>query len=252
MITDSIFYLMAIPAVILQGLSKGGFAGLSLLSLPLLTLVISPLDGVVIMLPILMVQDVVTIYAYRRTFDLRAAGILIAGAIVGVAMASFFAARVSNAVIELGMGIISVGFVADAFLRKKIVADTPKQARVTPGLFWGVCAGFTSFITNNGVPPLQVYLLPLRMSSERYIGTMSVFFGVINFVKFVTFYLMGQIAAGKLLTSSVLFPLGILSTLSGVWLVRRITTARFYKIIYFLVFVIGLYLAARGIYRTME
>ena len=36
MITDWHFYLVAIPAVILLGFSKGGFQGMGLLSLPLL------------------------------------------------------------------------------------------------------------------------------------------------------------------------------------------------------------------------
>ncbi len=53
MITDPWFYAVAIPAVILVGISKGGFAGISALSLPLLALQISPLRGAVIMLPIL-------------------------------------------------------------------------------------------------------------------------------------------------------------------------------------------------------
>lgn len=251
MITDPLFYLLAIPAVILQGLSKGGFAGLNLLSLPLLALVISPLDGAAIMLPILMVQDVVTVYSYRRSFDRRAASILIAGALAGIGVAAVIASNVSTAVIELGMGAISVGFVLDAFLRKKIAGGEPKKATIAPGLFWGACAGFTSFITNTGAPPVQVYLLPLRLRSEVYVGTMAVFFFVINLVKFFAFFMIGRLAPGKLATSSVLFPLAIAATLFGVWLVRKIKAEKFYKVIYSLVLIIGAYLACRGLYTIL-
>ena len=52
-----LFYAAAIPAVILLGLSKGGFSGVGLLSLPLLALVISPIRAAGIILPILIVQD---------------------------------------------------------------------------------------------------------------------------------------------------------------------------------------------------
>src|SRR4051812_22733854 len=45
MITDPLFYLAAVPAVILMGLSKGGLSGLSLLSLPLMALVVSPVQS---------------------------------------------------------------------------------------------------------------------------------------------------------------------------------------------------------------
>ena len=34
MITDPVFYLAAVPAVILYGLSKGGFSGVAILSTP--------------------------------------------------------------------------------------------------------------------------------------------------------------------------------------------------------------------------
>jgi uncharacterized membrane protein YfcA len=251
LITDPLFYLMAVPAVILQGLSKGGFAGLNLLSLPLLALVISPLDGAAIMLPILMVQDVVTVYSYRRSFNGRAASILIAGALFGIGLAAVVASNVSTAVVELVMGTISVGFVLDAFLRKKMTGGEPRKAAVPQGAFWGACAGFTSFITNTGAPPVQVYLLPLRLRSDVYVGTMAIFFGAINLVKFFAFFMIGRLTPGKLVTSSLLFPLAIVATLFGVWLVRKIKAEKFYKVIYSLVLIIGAYLAGRGLYTIL-
>ena len=42
MITAPLFYLAAIPAVILVGLAKGGLSGLGLLALPLMALAVSP------------------------------------------------------------------------------------------------------------------------------------------------------------------------------------------------------------------
>ena len=72
MIAEPSFYAAAIPAVILMGLSKGGFAGLGLLALPLMALVASPVQAAAIMLPILLVQDVVTVWAFRRTWSGRA------------------------------------------------------------------------------------------------------------------------------------------------------------------------------------
>ncbi len=59
MIDDWHFYALAIPAVLLMGLSKGGFAGLGALSLPMLIFVTDPVRAAAILLPILNVQDVV-------------------------------------------------------------------------------------------------------------------------------------------------------------------------------------------------
>jgi hypothetical protein len=52
-ITDPIFYLLAIPAVILLGLGKGGFAGLGMIAVPLLTLRVPILQGAAIILPLM-------------------------------------------------------------------------------------------------------------------------------------------------------------------------------------------------------
>jgi hypothetical protein len=50
------FYLVAVLAVIILGLSKGGVSGLSSLAMPILSLVASPVRAAAIVLPILIVQ----------------------------------------------------------------------------------------------------------------------------------------------------------------------------------------------------
>ena len=42
-ITDPLFYLLAIPAITALGLGKGGFAGVGMISTPLLALTMPPL-----------------------------------------------------------------------------------------------------------------------------------------------------------------------------------------------------------------
>ena len=69
MITDPLFYLLAIPAVTLLGLSKGGFAGLGMISTPLLALVVPPLEAAAILLPILICQDAISVWTYRRAWS---------------------------------------------------------------------------------------------------------------------------------------------------------------------------------------
>ena len=72
LIYDPVFYAVSIPAVLLYGIAKGGFAGpLAILGVPLMSLVISPLQAAAILLPILCVQDMISIYSYRKSFHLR-------------------------------------------------------------------------------------------------------------------------------------------------------------------------------------
>src|SRR5690348_17400109 len=105
------FYLAAVAAVILFGLSKGGFSGLSTLGMPLMSLVASPVRAAAIVLPILIVQDWVSVWAFRRDFSLRDLVILIPSAMVGVGLGWLFAARVSDDAVRLVLGITSIGFV---------------------------------------------------------------------------------------------------------------------------------------------
>jgi uncharacterized membrane protein YfcA len=246
MITDSWFYAVAIPAVILLGLAKGGFAGISALSLPLLALQISPLRGAVIMLPILMVQDVVSVWAYWRKWDWTNLRVLFPGALVGIVAAYLLAAYVSEVAFELALGVISVVFGARNLLTKTPVAAKPANPKA--GVFWGSVAGFTSMIANTGAPPFQIYVTPQRLPREVFVGTMSLFFAVVNWVKIPPFIALGLFTRESLLTSVVLFPLAIAATWAGVLLVRMVPTEHFYKIIYGLMMVIGVKLIWDGIH----
>src|SRR5918998_1318932 len=125
MITDPLFYAVAVPGVILLGLSKGGFRGIGLLALPLLSLVISPIRAAAILLPILIVQDTVAVWAYRRAWDRRNLIILLPSAAVGVALGYLLAEYVSDAGISLAVGLLSIAFAGRQLLAERGGAAAP-------------------------------------------------------------------------------------------------------------------------------
>jgi hypothetical protein len=240
MITDPLFYIAAIPAVILLGLSKGGFTGVSMLAMPLIALVISPIRGAAIILPILIVQDAVGVWVYRKTWDRRNMSIVLPGSFIGALLGYFFAARVSDGAIALAVGVISVIFgLRRLFLERGGRTPTPSRANVGAGLFWGGMAGFTSMIANAGGPPFQVYIIPQKLPKDLFIGTGIVFFAALNWFKLPLFIALGQLSRDSLLTSLALFPLAIVSTWAGVLLVRRTSAERFFTLIYLLLIGVG-------------
>ena len=244
------FYAAAVPAVLLVGLSKGGFQGLSVLSLPLLSLATQPLRAAAIMLPILIVQDAVSVWSFRKSFDRRNLAIMLPGALGGFVAGALLATQTPDAAIKLMVGLIASGFVVREWLKGKTDAAEPQPARVGPGLFWGAISGFTSFIANAGAPPAQVYLLPQRMEPIMLAGTVTMFFATMNLIKFGIFIALGQVHADNLAISAGLFPPAIAATFAGVWLVRRVQSKVFYKIVFTLTFVVGLKLifdGARGL-----
>src|SRR4029079_13973775 len=125
-ITDPVFYLVAIPAVVFLGLSKGGFSGIGMVSTPLLAPILPPLEAAALLLPILLVQDAFSAFIYRRVWDPWNLKVLLPGCVVGVGCASLLAAYVSDAAIRLMVGLIALGFVAYAIFRHLLPGEPPR------------------------------------------------------------------------------------------------------------------------------
>ena len=248
MVTQPSFYLAAVPAVILLGLSKGGFAGLGVLGMPLMALTIPPVQAAAITLPILIVQDMVSVWAYRREWDRTNLKILLPGATAGILLAFLLAARVPDAAVALVLGVIAVVFALRRFVGgRQTGASTPASRLNRPaGWFWGAVAGFTSMIAHAGGPPFQIYVIPQRLPREVFVGTGVVFFALVNLIKVPPYLALGQFTTENLLTSAVLFPLAIAATWAGVQLVRRVSGERFYDIVYALLLLLGCKLVFDG------
>lgn len=240
MITDWHFYALAIPAVILLGLAKGGFAGMGALSLPLLTFAVDPVRAAAITLPLLIAQDVVGVWAFRRTVDWRLLGWMVPGAVLGIWLGYVFAASVSPSAVMAAVGAISMVFGAYRLWAARHA--TPRAASRWPewvGALFGVASGFTSQIAHAGQPPFQLWVLPRNPPRDILIGTTALFFALINWIKVPAYLALGQFTPANLLTSAALLPLALASTLAGVWLVRRVPAERFFTAIYVLMILVG-------------
>jgi len=246
MITDFWFFVVAIPAVLLMGLGKGGFAGTGVLALPLMALVIPPIQAITIILPILMVQDIVSLWAFRNDYSARSLKILFPGGALGMVAGYFTAATVSNGGVLVLVGIISVAFVVHSVAGRSARALAPAQASWGTGSFWATVSGFSSFIANAGGPPFQVFMVPQKLPPKIYAGTSAIFFAVLNYIKFFAFMHLGWVSLPNLATSAVLFPLAIAATIGGVWLLKRVPLQIFYRIIYALTFLVGVKLIWDG------
>lgn len=245
MITDPLFYAVAIPAVILVGLAKGGFVGaLAMLSVPLISLVISPVQAAGILLPILIAMDVFALWAYRGVYHKPNLKILLPAALTGITIGWLTAAYVSDGHVRLIVGIIAFLFTLDYWISWR-GADTP-GVNVAKGGFWGTVAGFTSFVAHAGGPPVQIYLLPQKLEPRLYIGTSVIFFTVVNWLKVIPYAALGQLGFENLATSAVLAPLAPLSIFTGAWLVKKLNVETFYALAYVMIFVISLKLMWDG------
>ncbi|MET0943332.1 MAG: sulfite exporter TauE/SafE family protein [Mesorhizobium sp.] len=248
LLADPSFYAVAVPAVLLVGLSKGGFGGaMGFVGVPLMALVMSPVKAAAILLPILVLMDIVSLWTWRGVFDRRILAIMLPGSMAGIAAGWMMAAMVTADMVRLIVGAVAIVFAFRWFyLRYRHGADHATKPKRIAGVFWGAVAGWTSFVAHIGGPPYQMYTLPLRMDPKIYTGTSVVFFAVTNAVKLIPYFALGQLDAANLTASAMLMPLAPLATLAGAWLVRRMRPEAFYTLSYATVAVVALKLLWDG------
>jgi uncharacterized membrane protein YfcA len=240
------FCAVAIPAVMLSGISKGGFGGgLGILSVPIMSLVISPVQAAAIMLPLLCLMDLFGIWAYRNRWDPANLRMLIPGSLAGIAAGTLLFNYLTPDFIRLLVGCIAVLFTLDYWSRNWLKRRNPARR---PGILAGSIAGFvggiTSFIANAGSPPVSMYLLPQRLDRTRYVATTVFLFTVINYVKLVPYGWLGLLHIDNVTASCVLMPVAVAGMALGIWLHKHVSDAVFYSICYALLFIVGLKLVS--------
>lgn len=237
MLADPWFYLVSIPAVLLYGIAKGGFAGpVAILAVPMMSLVMSPTQAAAILLPILVVMDALVVKTYWGTYDGRALRLMLPGALVGITLGYLAAEAMSDDLMRILIGVVSLLFgLQNLFaLRTRSGEHNP----VSAGLF-GTLAGFTSFSIHAGGPPFTMYLLPKGLHPLLFAGTAGIFFAVVNAVKVVPYALLGQFDGDNLLASLILVPMAPLGVKIGHYLVRRSSPGFYYRVISFFLMVLG-------------
>ena len=235
-----IYYICAAIAVIISGLAKGGFAGLGALAMPVMAMGVDPIAGAAILLPILIVQDVVSVWSFRRTFSGEIIRVMLPGMALGVLLGYLYASHFSEKAVLGAVGGISIIFgLHRLWLDRATAIVLPSNSPKWLGTIFGMASGFTSQIAHAGSPPFQMWVLPRRLPRDSLIGTTAISFAAMNWLKVPAFAALGQFTASNMMASAALLPLALAATFAGVALVRRIDASRFYTIIYALMVMLG-------------
>lgn len=245
-----VFWAAALAGVIILGLAKGGFAGLGVLGLPIMTLGMNPVMGAAILLPILLVQDVFSVNAFGAHRNDGVLRLMIPGACLGILAGWALARLVPVAAVELAVGAIALSFGIQRILVERRAERRAEHRGVAgrisrgwggrlAGVAMGAAAGFTSQIAHAGGPPFQMHVLPMKLPRDMFIGTSTVFFAVINWIKVPAFWALGAFTPANLWLAAVLMPAALLSTWAGTVLVRRIDGPRFYAMMHALMILVG-------------
>jgi uncharacterized membrane protein YfcA len=202
------FWLLAIAATVLVGMSKAGFGGAAgSLGVPLMALVVAPPFAAAVMLPILLAIDAIGLVVFRGRGDAANLRIILPGAMLGIALGWLTFGQVDARWIRLLIGIEALAFAVDRFRAARSTTTAVLSApALGPGIFWSALSGFTSFVSHAGGPPIMQYLMPQNMDKMRLVGTTVIFFSVVNFSKLGPYAQLGLLDISNLGVSLLLAP----------------------------------------------
>ncbi len=245
MITDPAFYAVAAPAVLLLGLSKSGFgSGFGSLAVPMIALMVPVPQAAAILMPVLLVMDLQGLHAFRAHYDKNLLRFMLPFGLLGILIGLLLFKLLDTRWVA---GLVGVSTLA--FLAQRLIWPPRPDSQPPPRWLGGVMvtlSGFTSFIAHAGGPPINAYVIPLKLRPLVFAATMSFFFFFINLSKWVPYATLGLIDMTNMATSLALLPIAPIGVWLGVRFARYIQPTLFYRLVYAGMFTTGMKLVWDG------
>ena len=247
----ALFWVFAGLGVLIQGVSKSGFAGgAGILSLPLMMLVMPSDKVAAVLLPLLVLCDLNAIYFHRHNKVWRVVIAIYIPAVLGTIIGGTVWWYVGTQGIERYDYLIKcfVGITAIVFsfyiIGKESAMRWVEHIKTGPVLTWicGVTGGFFSTIAHAAGPIVGLYIFAQNLGKELFVGTTAWTFTFINLTK-VPFY----VATGLIRTDVLLFDLLLvwlipIGSYAGKWFSGRVSERMFNRVICVLTLISGLQL----------
>lgn len=236
MLGDPQFYLLAIPAVIFAGISKGGFgSGAAFAATPILALMVEPGVALGVMLPLLMLVDLATLRPYWGKWAWPETRALIVGGVPGVALGAALWQVAPADLFRVLIALVSIGFVIWQVAGRRLVPDRKDAPFPLSAGWWvGIVAGFTSFVSHAGGPPVAVFLIGRGLGKTAYQATTVLAFWAMNIAKAVPYALIGIFTAETLWVNLWLAPFALLGAWLGVKAHHMVPERLFFGLTYIL------------------
>lgn len=246
--TDQIlFWIVACISAFFVGSGKGGLPMVAILSVPIMSLIMSPMQGAALLLPVYLVSDVYGIWIYRKSYSIRNLFILIPAAAIGVFAGWLFAGDTDEDVVRIIIGCVGLTFLAMRQWGRLGGRRDPRLADVPRGLFWGSVSGFTSFVSHAGGPAFQLYVVPQQLPKMMFAGTSTILFALINWMKVPPYLALGLIDWSDWRIVAILSPVAIFGAWFGYRMTRLIPQNVFFVIVEVALFLISINLIRVGL-----
>jgi uncharacterized protein len=227
---DPLFYLVGLPTAFVMAASKGAFGGgLAIIGVPMLSLVMSPIEAAIVVAPLVSFMDLFAVGAFGpKTWSKPDLVWLVPGLLAGIVIGYAFFTLVDSRLVGLGIGAITLAFAADYFLRVRHAPGGGHPVSPPLALVAGLASGFTSFVAHAGGPPAQMYLLRRGLNKTAYAGTNLALFIFGNLVKLVPFGILMWAQPHTFWLAVALSPIVPLGVWAGKWLHDRLEQRRLF------------------------
>ena len=196
----------------------------------MMALVITVPQAAAILMPVLLVMDLLGVAAFRKEFDKKLLMFLLPCGLVGIVIGALLFKLLQTQVVAGIVGAFTLLFLAQRLLFPP-KADAPPPPRWL-GALLTITSGFTSFIAHAGGPPINAYVIPLKLKPIVFTATMAYFFFIINLAKWVPYAMLGLLDSRNFATSMALLPFAPIGVWVGVRIARRIQPTLFYRLVY--------------------
>lgn len=240
------FWSVALLAAFCVGLSKGGAPAFGALAVPIMALSISPLTAAGLLLPVFVFSDIFGVWAYRNHIHWGLIRIAVIGILVGTFVGWATASVVSEDHVRVLIGLIGLSFSLNFLLRSKHT-DAARPVRRSAGVIWTTVAGFTSFVSHSGAPPWQVWALPLKLPRMVFAGTSTAAFAIMNALKIVPYWHLGQLQPQSLTITVILFAPALLGVVVAYRLIKVLPDRVFYAIVTWMLLAVSIKLIWDGV-----
>jgi hypothetical protein len=235
-----VFWLFVSIAILIQGISKSGFAGgAGVLSLPLMMLVMPVQKVAAMLLPLLILCDMNAIYHHRSNKDWRVIRAIYIPCICGIVLGAAVWWYIGQNDVQAYAPYLKkfVGVIAIVFVLYIVVRETAMEwvSRYRPGpraaLAVGISAGFCSTITHAAGPIVGLYIFAHGLGKSLFVGTVAWTFTLINLTKLPFYVAVGLIQFDVLKLDLVLVPLIPIGSYLGKWMHHRVSETLFNRTI---------------------
>jgi uncharacterized protein len=203
----------------------------------MMALAVTVPQAAAILMPVLLVMDLLGMAAFRKDVDRALLRFLLPFGLVGIAIGALLFKALDSKLVAGIVGGFTLLFLAQRLLFPP-KADSPPPPKWL-GAVLTVTSGFTSFIAHAGGPPINAYVIPLKLKPVLFTGTMAFFFFFINIAKWIPYAWLGLLDSRNMLTSLALLPFAPIGVWVGVRIAHRIDPVLFYRLVYTGMFLTG-------------